>query len=268
MSETVLKEYQDGVLILTLNRPAKKNAFSREQWTAFGDAIRQANSDDSVAAVLVTGAGKDFSSGTDLNDFTSPIGPGEVHPFDACAEAIVELDKPLIAAAKGIAIGGGATLLLHCDVIYVGDSLRMRFPFTSLGLVPELASSYLLSAIIGQRKATEIMLTSEWINAERAVDLDLVTASYSDDELFDQALAKAKEMAKWSVSSLVATKRLLKANRIEPMKQALLAEKSEMERLGGSPENIEAVMAILEKREPDFSQFRKKSSEKAEAELA
>ncbi|WP_062262219.1 enoyl-CoA hydratase/isomerase family protein [Endozoicomonas arenosclerae] len=258
MSDTVLKEYQDGVLILTLNRPKKKNAFSREQWVDFTLALKEAQSDDSVAAVLLTGAGNDFSSGTDLNDFTTPMEPGEIHPFDACALAMVEFDKPLIAAAKGIAIGGGATLLLHCDVVYVGESLRLRFPFTSLGLVPELASSYLLTTIVGQRKATEIMLRSEWINAERAAELDLVTEVCSDETLFESALASAKDIAKWPVSSLVATKRLVKAARLEPLKQALADEKVEMERLGGSPENIEAVMAIFEKRNPDFTQFRKR----------
>ncbi|CAH0992775.1 1,2-epoxyphenylacetyl-CoA isomerase [Sinobacterium norvegicum] len=257
MSDTVLKEYQDGVLILTLNRPKKKNAFSREQWQAFADAIAEANTDSKVAAVLVTGAGADFSSGTDLNDFTADDAGEGVHPFDACAEAIVNFDKPLICAAKGICIGGGATLMLHADIVYIGDSLRMRFPFTNLGLVPEFGSSYLLAQVVGTRKAAEIMLLAEWMNADRAIELDLATARFSDEKLLDAALNKAKEIAKWPVRSLIATKRLLKADHQTPLKTALAAETKEMHRLGGSAENIEAVMAILEKREPDFSQFRK-----------
>ncbi|ROS04953.1 enoyl-CoA hydratase/carnithine racemase [Sinobacterium caligoides] len=255
MSDTVLKELQDGVLILTLNRPKKKNAFSREQWQAFADAMTEANNNSAVAAVLVTGAGNDFSSGTDLNDFTEEQGDAP-HPFEACAEAVMNFDKPLVCAAKGICIGGGATLMLHADIVYVGESLRMRFPFTNLGLVPEFGSSYLLSQIVGTRKAGEIMLLAEWMGAERAMDLDLATATFSDDKLLDCALDKAKELAQWPINSLVATKRLLKADHRAGLEAALKAEAKEMVRLGGSPENIEAVMAILEKRSPDFSQFR------------
>ncbi len=255
MSNTVLQQLDEqGVLLLTLNRPEKKNAFSNEQWLAFGEALVAAEANPAVACVVVTGAGSDFSSGVDLNDFSDSA---EEHPFERCARRLVDFNKPVVSAAKGVAVGGGATLLLHTDVVYVGESLRLRFPFTALGLVPEWGSSYQLQAVIGARKAAELMYSSEWLNAERAVDLGIATAAFSDEELLGRALAKAREIAQWPVSSLVETKRLMREVHRKAIHAAIDAEQAGMAKLAGKPENIEAVMAILEKRAPDFSQFRK-----------
>ncbi len=269
MSHTVLSELNDGVLTLTLNRPEKKNAFNREQWTALTNALLQANEDKRVAAVLLKGAGDSFCSGADLGDFSnSEDNSDAIEPFDLCAETLVAFKKPLIAAARGIAVGGGATILLHCDIVYVGESLRMKFPFTSLALVPELASSVTLAGVVGQRKASEIMLSSEWIDAQTALSLDLVTAVHSDDELFEQATNRAAKIAQLPVNSLVATKALLKKVQLPVLQQALLDEKKVMLQLAGTPENREAISAIFERRKPDFAQFRTEVNEASEAEPA
>jgi enoyl-CoA hydratase/carnithine racemase len=255
MSDTVLQKLDEhGVLLLTLNRPEKKNAFSNEQWLAFGEALEAADENPAVACVVVTGAGSDFSSGVDLNDFSEA---GGEHPFERCARRLVDFNKPIVSAAKGVAIGGGATLLLHTDVVYVGESLRLRFPFTALGLVPEWGSSYQLQAVIGARKAAELMYTSEWLGAERAVELGIATAAYSDGELLERAMEKAREIAKWPVSSLRETKDLMRRVHRAAIHAAIDAEQAGMAKLAGKPENIEAVVAIMEKRAPDFSQFRK-----------
>jgi enoyl-CoA hydratase/carnithine racemase len=258
VSDTVLQQLTDeGVLILTLNRPARKNAFNVEQWIAFREAINEAAANPAVACVLVTGAGNDFSSGVDLNDFAAADGE---HPFESSARALVDFAKPLVAAARGVAVGGGATLLLHADVLYVGESLRMRFPFVSLGLVPEWGSSYMLQANIGARAAAELMYTAEWIDASRALQTGIATAVLTDEELFDHALAKAREIARWPISSLVETKRLMRAVHVNALHRAIDVEQAGMEKLAGSAENIEAVTAFLEKREPDFRQFRGQAS--------
>ncbi len=257
MSDTILQELDDdGVLLITLNRPEKKNAFNVEQWAAFREAINTAKDNPKVACVVITGAGKDFSSGVDLNDMANADGDSE-HPFVSSAKALLDFDKPLICAARGVAVGGGATLLLNADVVYVGESLRMRFPFVQLGLVPEWGSSYTLQQVIGARRAAELMYTAEWINAERALDVGIATAAVSDDGLLDQALCKAREIAQWPISSLVATKRLMRQVHLQNVHEAVDREQDEMMRLAGSPENIESVMAFLEKRQPDFNQFRK-----------
>lgn len=255
MSDTLLHQLDEqGVLTLTLNRPEKKNAFNIAQWIAFRDALKAAQHNPGVACVLITGAGADFSSGVDLNDFAEADGE---HPFASAAQALIDFDKPVVSAAKGVAIGGGATLLLHTDVVYVGASLRLRFPFTNLGLVPEWGSSYQLQAVIGARKAAELMYTAAWLNAEQALDYGIATAVFSDEELLEHARAKAREIAQWPVRSLVATKKLLRDVHRPALAEAMAAEQKGMQALAGSPENIEAVMAILEKRAPDFQQFRK-----------
>jgi enoyl-CoA hydratase/carnithine racemase len=253
--DVLLKELNEGVLTLTFNRPRRKNAFNGPAWIAMTEALNEARENPAVACVVLVGAGSDFSSGMDLNDFDGGQGEEEP-PFYAAQRAVIDFDKPLIGAAKGIAVGGGATLLLHCDVIYVGQSLRMRLPFVSLGLVPEFAASYMLQAIIGVRRANELFFTAEWINAERAVETGIATAAFDDEALLPAALAKAAEIAKWPVRSLQETKRCLKVAHKAAMDQVLAVERVGMDKLAMSPENIEAVTAIFEKRDPDFAQFR------------
>ncbi len=163
MSEAaVLRELEDGVLRVTLNRPAKKNAFDDAQWDGLASALHDARADGRVAVALVTGAGRDFSAGQDLSAFARPAPPradGFASGYHGCMAALAAFDKPLLAAARGVGVGIGATLLFHCDVVYVGESVRLRLPFVSLGLVPEAASSYLLQAMIGSRRAAELFYT-------------------------------------------------------------------------------------------------------------
>ena len=257
MTETVLTELDEhGVLLVTLNRPEKKNAFNNAQWLALKSALESAQDDASVACVVITGAGQDFSAGVDLNSFAD-VKEGEEHPFDVSARALVDFNKPVVSAAKGVAIGGGATLLLHTDVVYVGGSLRMRFPFANLGLVPEWGSSYQLQAIIGARRAAELMYTAQWLDAQSAVDYGIATERVADDQLLDKALSKAREIAQWPVTSLVATKKLMRDVHRETLHKVMDMEAVGMEQLAGKPENIEAVVAFMEKREPDFKQFRR-----------
>ena len=256
--DVIIKSLSDeGVLTLTFNRPHKKNAFNRPAWIDLRDTFISAKENPKVACVVLQGAGNDFSSGMDLSDFGGEGGDANEHPFYSAQQAVMDFDKPLIAAAKGIAVGGGATLLFHCDIIYVGESLRMRLPFVSLGLVPEFAASYMLQQMIGSRRAAELFYTAEWIDTARALETGIATASFKDDELFEKAHAKALEIAQWPIVSLQATKRCLKLTHQVGLEAAKIEERAGMDKLAGAPENIEAVMAFIEKREPDFKQFRK-----------
>jgi enoyl-CoA hydratase/carnithine racemase len=255
----VRKILEDGVLLLTLNRPEKKNAFNDPQWDGLRDALNEAREDDRVAVVLLTGAGKDFSAGQDLTAFAASAEPREDgHPngFAGCVDAVFRFDKPLLAAAKGVGVGGGCTILFACDVVYVGESVRLRLPFASLGLVPELASSYLLQQIIGKQRAAELFFTAEWIDAQRAVEVGIAARVLPDDQLLDAALAKAREMAQWPVSALREIKRTLMVAHRAGIEAARACEDDGMAKLAGSPENVEAVTAFIEKRPPDFARFR------------
>jgi enoyl-CoA hydratase/carnithine racemase len=257
MSDCILSELsEDGVLTLTFNRPEKKNAFNRPAWQALQEQLQAAQHNPAIACVVLYGAGNDFSSGMDLSDFSGESDTSE-HPFYSAQQAVVDFDKPLIAAAKGIAVGGGATLLFHCDMVYVGESLRMRLPFVSLGLVPEFAASYTLQASIGSRRAAELFYTAEWIDAKRALETGIATAIVADDKLLAHAQAKAKEVAQWPVIALQETKRCLKACHSTGVNAAMTLERQGMDKLAAGPENIEAVMAFIEKRPPNFKQFRK-----------
>jgi enoyl-CoA hydratase/carnithine racemase len=257
----VLEEYDDGVLLVTLNRPTKKNAFNDPQWDGLGDAYRRANEDDSVACVVVTGAGNDFSSGQDLAAFGGAAEPredGNPNGFAGCIDALFELDKPLLGAGKGVAVGGGATILIASDIVYLGESIRMRLPFVQLGLVPEVASSYLLETAIGRQRAAELFYTAEWIDAARAEQVGLCARVLPDSELLATTLEKAHEIAQWPVSSLRATKQTLRATHKTAIDAARAIEDDLMMKQAGSPENVEAITAFIQKRKPDFRQFRTK----------
>lgn len=248
IADVLLRELIDGVLVLTLNRPRKKNALDSELFSSVARALEQARGDGDVHVVLLQGAGGNFSSGMDL---TASFDEGS-KPFDDCARAVADFDKPLVAAVDGVAIGGGATIPFHCDVVYVGESLRMRLPFVSLGLVPEFASSYTLAATIGARRAAELMYTAEWIDAAKALQVGIATAVFPDSELHARALEKAREIAQWPVNSLRETKGTLKVAHRASIDAALEAEAAAMMRQAGSAENIEAITAFIEKRDPQF----------------
>jgi enoyl-CoA hydratase/carnithine racemase len=246
----ILTDIHQRICTITFNRPEKKNAFNRAGWFALRDAVVEARNNDAVSVVVITGAGKDFSSGVDLSDLTGE--PGEKPPFEVMMDEMMLLDKPLLAAAKGVAIGFGATALFHCDVVYVGESLRMRLPFVNLGLVPEAGCSYTLPRNIGYQQAAELLFTAEWINAERAIETGIARRVFSDDELLPKTLEKAAEMAQWPRNALRETKRTLMQAHTAAINQARELEMAGMMRQVGSAENIEAVTAFLEKRAPRF----------------
>jgi enoyl-CoA hydratase/carnithine racemase len=259
-SAKVLRDLDDdGVLLVTLNRPHKKNAFDDEQWDGLADALREAREDPAVAAVVLTGAGTDFSAGQDLGAFSAvaePRADGKASGYFGCVEAVFAFDKPLLGAARGVAVGGGCTLLIACDIVYLGDSARLRLPFANLGLVPEIGSSYTLQAAIGRQRAAELFFTAEWIDAVRALEVGMAARVFSDETVLHEALAKAREIAQWPVTALQEIKRTLMAPHAAGVRAALELENAAMARLAGAPENVEAITAFLEKRPPDFKKFR------------
>lgn len=258
----ILKELDEhGVLLLTMNRPQRKNAFDETQWDALCEALKEADENPQVAVVVLTGAGGNFSSGADLGGMSGQSPPprddGFPSAFFAAEAKLLAFPKPILSAVAGVAVGGGCTIAIASDITYVGQSLRARLPFANLGLVPEIASSYTLQATIGRQRANELMFTAEWINADRAVELGMAARALPDDELLDATLAKAREIAQWPTSGLVAIKKTMNAAHQAAIAQALEVEHAEMNNQMGSPENIEAIKSFLEKRDPDFRQFRK-----------
>lgn len=251
MSETVLKVQHDGILLLTLNRPHKRNAINTEMWLELREAFLAAEEDPEVVCLVLTGAGEHFCAGVDLSSF-GEVAEGEEHPYDSCARTIAGFGKPWIGAATGNAVGGGATILFHSDICYVGESLKMRLPFANLGLVPEFASSYILQANIGAQRAAELFYTADWIDAQRALDSGIAAKIYPDAELLDAAMARAADIEQWPVNALREIKKTLRLHHAPQIDAAFAAEAEGMERQAGSAENIEAITAFMEKRKPDF----------------
>jgi len=248
----------DGIFTITFNRPEKKNTINHAVWMGLRDAFNEARENSDVTVAILTGAGNDFCAGVDLTDFGGDAeGP---HPYDLVVEAVCAFDKPLIAAVKGVGIGGGATVLLHCDVGEVGESVRLRYPFANLGLVTEFAASYMMPIVLGPQRAAELLFTAEWIDADKTVEMGIARAVFPDDEVLPRAQDKAREIAQWPLSALREIKRCLKLPQEAGIKAALAAEREGMSKLAGSPENIEAFTAFMEKRKPDFKKLRENQS--------
>src|SRR6266478_4746139 len=157
MSE-ILTERSGSILRITLNRPAKKNAMTSSMYLSMAEILNDAAKDDDVLVALWDGAGDSFSAGNDIEDFLkNPPGPGE-SPQARLMDALINFDKPLVAAVHGAAIGGGTTMLTHCDFIYAGESTKFQMPFINLAVVPEFGSSCSVPARIGHIRAAELIL--------------------------------------------------------------------------------------------------------------
>lgn len=220
----VLVSTEDGVMRVTLNRPEKKNALTRAMYDAMAEALREAAREDAVRVVLLTGSGDSYTAGNDLADFQRGRAAGEASGGSSFGNEIVRFGKPVVAAVNGLAIGIGATMLLHCDLVYASETARLRFPFVDLGLVPELASSLLLPRLAGYQRAAEILLLGGFFSAEDARAIGLVNAVLPPDRLLDQALGAAHALAAKPAHALRQTKALLRGDM-----DALLARKSREE---------------------------------------
>ncbi len=252
MSE-IVTERCGSILRVELNRPAKKNAMTSSMYATLADLFHDAAKDDGVRVVLWHGAGDSFCAGNDVEDFlASPPGPG-VSPQARLMNALLDFDKPLIAAVHGAAIGGGTTMLTHCDFVYAGESSKFQMPFVNLGLVPEFGTTCSVPAHIGHVRAAELMLLGLTFHAQQAADLGLVTKVMPDQELHATAMAIAHQLATKPASALRACKRLMKRTSREQIREAMTVENDEYSVRLRSADVKETLTAFLEKRPPDFT---------------
>jgi enoyl-CoA hydratase/carnithine racemase len=215
MTDVLLTEDRDRVRLVTFNRPDRANAFNETLYHAAADALRAAATDDAVSVVVLTGAGKAFSAGTDLHEMAETVDSGvqgggtSRTGFPAFVDVLQEFPKPLLAAVNGAAVGLGLTMLAHCDLVLVSDNARLLAPFTNMGVAPEAASSYLLPRRMGRQQASLSLFTSDWISAEDAVATGLAVRQCRPESLVADAMELAARIASKSLPSLMATKRLL-----------------------------------------------------------
>ncbi|MGQ0444461.1 MAG: enoyl-CoA hydratase-related protein [Beijerinckiaceae bacterium] len=212
---TVRIERVGAVLCVTFDRPDKKNALNRAMYLLATQALREAGGDPSIGAVVFSGSGGVFTAGNDIADFLDAgAEPGEFPAF-TFIKTLAAIETPLVAAVDGLAIGIGATMTLHCDLVYVAPDATFRLPFADLGLVPEAASSLLLPRRAGMAKAAELLLLCEPFDANEAVRLGLANAIVPAGELHGFAIERAARLSAKPRASLAATRRLMRGDRTE-----------------------------------------------------
>ena len=246
----IITERSTGILRVELNRPSRKNAMTSAMYIELADIFNEAAGDASIRVVLWHGAGDSFCAGNDIEDFLkNPPGPGE-SPQARLENALVDFDKPLVAAVQGAAIGGGTTMLTHCDFVVAARNAQFRMPFVDLAVVPEFGSSWSVPARIGHLRAAELLLLGLPFDAERAQELGLVTRVVADNILLQAVSETARQLAAKPAGALQASKRLMKRAVREQIKSAMKAENEAFSRQVHSDEAREALAAFLEKRRP------------------
>jgi enoyl-CoA hydratase/carnithine racemase len=248
---------ENRVRTLTLDRPEALNAFDEALYDALAEALDDAAQDPGVAVVLLTGNGRAFSAGTDLLEMqriaTDPTFQRGRHGFPGLVDALDAFPKPLVVAVNGIGLGIGCTILGFADLSFMSSEARLKCPFTSLGVAPEAASSYLLPLLVGRQNAAWLLQSSEWVPATEALEMGLVWRVCQPDELLAEARRHAQVLAANPISSLVAVKRTMTEPRRAGVAAARERENAAFAELMGGPANLEALAAFAEGREADFA---------------
>jgi len=242
-----------GVFTIEIARPEKKNALTVAMYSAMTAAIRKAEAETEVQALLITGQPGVFTAGNDLADFMKQPPTGEDSPVFQFMYALAECEKPVVAAVTGAAVGIGVTMLLYCDLVYIGTDARLSLPFVSLGLVPEFGSSLLLPRLMGQVQAAEKLLVGEPFTAAEAVRCGLANAECPPGEVLARARGAAERFSTLPAGAVRDSKRLLRAGSREQVLSTIRAEAAVFSQRLHSAEAREAFQAFFEKRQPDFS---------------
>lgn len=246
----------DGVATLTLSRPERMNAWTYQMSAELTDAIERVNAASDLGAIVITGEGRGFCAGADIQDtFQSQIDGDKPQREGGTSDwvGLLRRSKPIIAAVNGASVGVGATMILPADIIMAGRAAKFGMAFVKMGVVPELASSHFLVQRMGLGRASEMCLTGRLYTAEEAFEMGLVDRLVDDDQLLTQAQELAATIAANPAPQLQWVKELLTQNGSET--DLTVVQKREMERLAqayASPEHKEAVSAFLEKRKPDY----------------
>lgn len=255
--EFILTETRDRVGIITFNRPEKLNAFNYEMQAEYRAQVEAWNADPAIGAIVLTGAGRSFCAGADFGGWSRQVAgerrerPAE-NPGDSWTE-FAQRSKPIVCAINGPAIGVGLTLTLPCDVRIASERARLAMRFVRVGVIPELGSTQVLPHIVGIGQALELMLTGRIIDAAEAGRIGLVNRVVPHDDLLDQAVATAAEIAFNPTDSLFAIKKLTWGNYLgTTITEARARENVEFAAAQQRPAFREAVVAFGEKREPDF----------------
>lgn len=255
--ETVLTDLDDGVGVITLNRPEVMNAWNGRLNRDLDAALLWAGADDRVGAVVITGAGRAFCAGADLSaggeTFTNNADRGPEDDSESRTPTVLPWDvpKPVIAAINGHAVGVGATYSLSCDLRIAAEEAKIGFVFSRRGMLPELASHSVLPQVVGMSNASDLLLSGRPVTGQEAASMGLVSAALPVEQVVAEAVRRAREMAKQAAPvSMAITKRLLwESMGVQAM---MRREQPLFDWVAEQPDSIEGVESFLEKREPSW----------------
>lgn len=257
---TILRELQDGVLRLTLNRPEVLNAFDLPMARQLQDALDEAASDASVRAVLLTGAGRAFCAGQDLASVSladpakrPDLGDFVREQYNPIVRRIRELEKPVVAAVNGVAAGAGANVAFACDIVLASSSASFIQSFSKIGLIPDSGGTFFLPRLVGLARATALMMLGDKVSAAQALEWGMIWKVCEPEVLQETAQSLAANLATQPTRGLGLTKKALNASMTNDVVAQLEVEEAMQREAGRSEDFVEGVTAFLEKRKPAFS---------------
>lgn len=252
---SILFEIKEQVGVITLNRPSKLNAFNGEMAMLLQEQL-DCCKDDGIRSVLITGAGKGFSSGQDLAEVTDDNGPGFntilLKHYNPIIGRIRKLEKPVMAAINGVAAGAGANIALCCDIVVAAESASFIQSFSKIGLVPDSGGSYMLPRLIGWQKASALLMLGEKVSATDAEKMGMLYKVFPDDLFLEEAFSIARQLAKMPTKGLAYTKQLLNNSFVNSFEEQLLEENIFQQKAAQTEDYKEGVAAFLEKRKASF----------------
>lgn len=249
-------DIEDGVAIITLNRPDKLNSFDNSMGANLQSALDHCLDNNEIRCVLLTGAGRGFCAGQDLEEAVAS-GAAEIeehveNKYNPLVRKIRALEKPVIAAVNGVAAGAGANLAFCCDIVVATESAKFIQSFVNIGLIPDTGGTYFLPRLVGLHKAAVMMMLGEKMLAEEAKDLGLVYKIFPDGELMEGAILLAKRMAQMPTRGIGLIKKALNYSLRNTLNEQLAVERDLQGMAGRTADNAEGINAFLEKRKPNF----------------
>lgn len=256
MSDTILYEVNNGVAYITLNRPDKYNSFNREMSLALQQRLDEAEADDNVRCIYLTGAGKGFCAGQDLSEAIDPKGP-ELEKivrehYNPMITRLRNIEKPIIGAVNGVAAGAGANIALACDIVVANESATFIQAFSKIGLIPDSAGTFYLPRLVGMQRAAALMMLGDKVSAAEAVDMGMIYKYFADDAFEAESKKMAEKLAVMPTKGIGLTKKLLNESMYNTLDEQLEREMIIQVQAGSTYDFKEGVAAFLEKRKPEF----------------
>lgn len=252
----ILSELKEKVMVISLNRADKFNSFNREMALQLQDALDEAETNENVRAIVLTGIGKAFCAGQDLSEAIDPNGPGIAkivsEHYNPIILKIRKIEKPIIAAVNGVAAGAGANIALACDIVTATNSASFIQAFSKIGLIPDSGGTFFLPRLIGFQRATALMMTGDKVMALEALQMGMIYKVFADDTFMQDVLAFANNLSNMPTKGLGLTKRLLNESVYNTHEKQLVSEGLVQVEAANTYDYSEGVNAFLEKRKPKF----------------